>query len=75
MNNILITICARGGSKGIPGKNIKELNGKPLIYYTINTNSIIARVVAHNNTPFNMSLNLFIGNMFILTSIDTGIIE
>jgi len=30
----LITICARGGSKGIPGKNIKLINGKPLIYYT-----------------------------------------
>ena len=35
--NILITICARGGSKGIPGKNIKILNGKPLIGYTIDT--------------------------------------
>jgi len=35
MINTLITICARGGSKGIPGKNIKEINGKPLIYYTI----------------------------------------
>ena len=33
--NLLITICARGGSKGIPGKNIKLLNGKPLIFYTI----------------------------------------
>ena len=32
---ILITICARGGSKGIPGKNIKLLNGKPLIDFTI----------------------------------------
>lgn len=32
----LITICARGGSKGIPGKNIKLIAGKPLIYYTIN---------------------------------------
>lgn len=32
---ILITICARAGSKGIPGKNIKLLNGKPLIFYTI----------------------------------------
>ena len=32
---ILITICARGGSKGIPQKNIKLLNGKPLIKYTI----------------------------------------
>lgn len=32
---ILITICARGGSKGIPGKNIKLLNKRPLIDYTI----------------------------------------
>lgn len=32
---ILITICARGGSKGIPHKNIKHLNGKPLIEYSI----------------------------------------
>jgi CMP-N-acetylneuraminic acid synthetase len=33
--NILITICARGGSKGIPGKNIKVINGVPLIAFTI----------------------------------------
>ena len=33
--NILVIIPARGGSKGIPGKNIKPLDGKPLIYYTI----------------------------------------
>lgn len=33
--SILITICARGGSKGIPGKNIKDLAGKPLIVHTI----------------------------------------
>ena len=31
----LITICARGGSKGIPGKNIKSIAGKPLMGYTI----------------------------------------
>lgn len=34
--NILITICARGGSKGVPNKNIKDLVGLPLIYYTLN---------------------------------------
>lgn len=28
-------IFARGGSKGLPGKNIKELVGKPLIQYSI----------------------------------------
>lgn len=31
----LVTICARGGSKGIPGKNIKLINGKPLINYSL----------------------------------------
>lgn len=31
----LVIIPARGGSKGIPRKNIKPLDGKPLIYYTI----------------------------------------
>ncbi|MEK7208929.1 MAG: acylneuraminate cytidylyltransferase family protein [Patescibacteria group bacterium] len=34
---ILAVITARGGSKGIPGKNIKLLGGKPLIAYTIET--------------------------------------
>jgi len=33
---VLSIIPARGGSKGIPGKNIKKINGKPLLYYTIN---------------------------------------
>lgn len=28
-------IAARGGSKGVPGKNIKDIAGKPLIAYTI----------------------------------------
>ena len=32
---ILVIIPARGGSKGIPHKNIKPLAGKPLIHYTI----------------------------------------
>ena len=34
-NKVLAVITARGGSKGLPGKNIKELNGKPLIAWTI----------------------------------------
>lgn len=32
---MIAIIPARGGSKGLPGKNIKLLNGKPLIAYTI----------------------------------------
>jgi len=32
---ILVTICARSGSKGIPDKNIRLINGIPLIGYSI----------------------------------------
>lgn len=35
MDNILAVIPARAGSKGIPGKNIKPLAGKPLLAHTI----------------------------------------
>lgn len=35
MTDTLVLIPARGGSKGIPKKNIKHLEGKPLIQYSI----------------------------------------
>lgn len=35
IKDILVVIPARGGSKGVPGKNIKPLAGKPLIHYSI----------------------------------------
>ena len=35
MGNIVGIVPARGGSVGVPLKNIKHLNGKPLIAYTI----------------------------------------
>jgi N-acylneuraminate cytidylyltransferase/CMP-N,N'-diacetyllegionaminic acid synthase len=34
---ILGTICCRGGSKGVLGKNTRLLNGLPLLTYTINS--------------------------------------
>ena len=37
MLNILIVIPARGGSKGIPRKNLRFINNKPLISWIINT--------------------------------------
>jgi N-acylneuraminate cytidylyltransferase/CMP-N,N'-diacetyllegionaminic acid synthase len=33
--SLLCTICARGGSKGVPGKNLRMLLGKPLIAHSI----------------------------------------
>lgn len=49
---VLITICARGGSKGIPGKNIKMLAGKPLIAYTI---KVAKNISAHYNATIAIS--------------------
>ena len=37
-------ICARGGSKGLPGKNIKQLNGIPLIGWSIKIAKQIDRI-------------------------------
>lgn len=31
----LCTICARGGSKGLPGKNLRNLAGKPLLAHSL----------------------------------------
>ncbi len=36
-NIIYCTICARGGSKGVAKKNIKKIDNKALIFYTIDT--------------------------------------
>ena len=51
-SNILITICARGGSKGIPKKNIKPLNGIPLIYYSID---LAKKISKHYNSKIALS--------------------
>ena len=37
-------IFARGGSKGLPGKNVKLLNGKPLLQYSIDTAKKVAQI-------------------------------
>ncbi len=33
--NVLAVVPARGGSRGVPGKNVHPLRGRPLIAYTI----------------------------------------
>jgi CMP-N-acetylneuraminic acid synthetase len=33
--NSIITVCARGGSKGVKGKNVRDMHGVPLIVHTL----------------------------------------
>lgn len=50
---MLAVIPARGGSKGVRNKNIKELNGKPLIAYTIDAalqSEIFERVIVSTDS-------------------------
>src|SRR5699024_5514424 len=51
---MIAIIPARGGSKGLPGKNIRLLNGKPLISYTIiealNSEKISRVIVSTDDT-------------------------
>ncbi len=46
MNSILCTICMRSGSQGVKNKNLKIINGKPLMYYTIKQ-AIKSRLFEH----------------------------
>ena len=50
----LISICARGGSTGVPGKNIRPLCGKPLIAWTIEqalASGVADRVLVSTDSP------------------------
>lgn len=49
-NDLIIIIPARGGSKRLPRKNILQLNGKPLIQWTIE-----AAIEANLNAPIFVS--------------------
>ena len=50
----IISICARGGSTGVPGKNIRPLCGKPLIAWTIEqalASGLADRVLVSTDSP------------------------
>ena len=52
--SVLGVITARGGSKGVPGKNLKLLGGKPLIAYTIEAaqqSGVIDRLILSTDDP------------------------
>jgi len=41
---VIALICARGGSKGLPGKNIRTLAGRPLIAWAIEQSQAVKRI-------------------------------
>lgn len=51
---MIAVIPIRSGSKGIPDKNIKALNGKPLIWWTLNAleQSQVDRVIVATDAPY-----------------------
>ncbi len=58
-NKVLALIPARGGSKGVPGKNILSIGGKPLIQWTIDAarkSRFIDRLILSSDDPQTMAI-------------------
>ena len=53
--NILFTICGRSGSKGLKNKNLKKLNGIPLVYYTLSAIKLYQE--AHSDDSVTVAVN------------------
>ncbi len=46
-SNVLAITPARGGSKGVPRKNIRLINGNPLLYYTIKSAKLCPEITSY----------------------------
>lgn len=55
--NLLFTICARAGSKGIKNKNTREFCGKPLAYYTISAFELFKKRFASEYKQIQLAVN------------------
>ena len=69
---VMALIPARGGSKGIPGKNIIEVDGKPLISYSIKhaiESKLCDRVIVSSDSDENTSHFI----LFVLVSLSPHI--
>ena len=80
--NTIVIIPARGGSKGIPGKNIKDFNGNPLISYsieyalsTISSDNIFVSTDCSNIKEIALNLRVKVINRPIAIAGDTATTE
>ncbi len=55
--NILFTICARAGSKGIAGKNVRTFCGQPLVYYTLEIYEKYLKKYESSQNRINLAVN------------------
>lgn len=54
MTNLVCSICARGGSKGVPNKNIRPLAGLPLIAHSVQQareTGLFAQIAVSSDDP------------------------
>jgi len=64
MRSVVALIPARGGSKGIPGKNLKPLGGKPLLQHTVEiakASRLVSRVFLSTDSEEIASLGRSLG--------------
>ena len=67
--NILSIIPARGGSKGIPLKNLVKIKNKPLLHYTVNASlksKFVNRTVVSTDSPKIAKVALSLGSEVIV---------
>ncbi|MEA5051036.1 MAG: acylneuraminate cytidylyltransferase family protein [Oscillospiraceae bacterium] len=55
--NILVTICARAGSKGVKSKNIRDFLGAPICYYTLSAYALFLRRYGEEYGDFTLAVN------------------
>lgn len=63
-NKIIAIIPARGGSKGVPNKNIRPINGLHLVSYTINAalqSKFVDKVIVSTDSKRIMNISLSFG--------------
>lgn len=55
--NILFTVCARAGSKGVAGKNVRMFCGNPLVYYTLEIYEKYVKKYGDNQNIIDLAVN------------------